>query len=160
MPPLRKLGKSDLMVAPIGLGCWQFSKGRGLGGNYWPTLQDEEIEQILGHTGLWEELQEKKGLETPASSLSGGQQQRLHFALIDFKVERNGPMILIIDEGTSDLDPVAEMLVVGRMNTRAEGGSTVIQVAHRGPAIDAANHIQLPGHSRIQSVLPSATERQ
>jgi aryl-alcohol dehydrogenase-like predicted oxidoreductase len=47
MHPLRKLGKSDLMVTPIGLGCWQFSKGKGLGGNYWPTLQDEEIEQIV-----------------------------------------------------------------------------------------------------------------
>lgn len=35
------------MVTPIGLGCWQFSKGKGLGGNYWPTLQDEEIEQIV-----------------------------------------------------------------------------------------------------------------
>jgi aryl-alcohol dehydrogenase-like predicted oxidoreductase len=47
MHPLRKLGKSDLMVTPIGLGCWQFSKGKGLGGSYWPILQDEEIEQIV-----------------------------------------------------------------------------------------------------------------
>ncbi len=35
------------MVTSIGLGCWQFSKGKGLVGNYWPTLQDEEIEQIV-----------------------------------------------------------------------------------------------------------------
>lgn len=47
MQLLRKLGKSDLMVTPIGLGCWQFSKGKGLGGSYWPNLQDEEIEQIV-----------------------------------------------------------------------------------------------------------------
>jgi len=30
----RRLGRSSLMVTPIGLGCWQFSKGKGLFGNY------------------------------------------------------------------------------------------------------------------------------
>jgi aryl-alcohol dehydrogenase-like predicted oxidoreductase len=35
------------MVTPIGLGCWQFSKGRGLGGRYWAALDDAEIERIL-----------------------------------------------------------------------------------------------------------------
>lgn len=43
----RKLGKSDLMVSPLGLGCWQFSKAKGLGGKQWPVLQDDEIEKIV-----------------------------------------------------------------------------------------------------------------
>lgn len=44
---LRRLGKSDLIVSVIGLGCWQFSRGRGLGGHYWPVLGEEEITGIV-----------------------------------------------------------------------------------------------------------------
>jgi len=47
VPPLRRLGPSDLMVSPIGLGCWQFSQGQGLGGGYWSVLTDEEIRDIV-----------------------------------------------------------------------------------------------------------------
>ena len=43
----RRLGRSDLLVTPIGLGCWQFSKGKGLFGNYWATLDDAEIRKII-----------------------------------------------------------------------------------------------------------------
>lgn len=45
--PLRRMGKSDLMVSPVGLGCWQFSKGHGFGGKYWPVLTDEKIKDII-----------------------------------------------------------------------------------------------------------------
>lgn len=45
--PLRRLGKSDLMVSPVGMGCWQFSKGHGFGGKYWPVLTDERIKGIV-----------------------------------------------------------------------------------------------------------------
>ena len=45
--PLRRLGKSDLQISPLGLGCWQFSKQTGLVGKYWPPLTDEDTCKIV-----------------------------------------------------------------------------------------------------------------
>lgn len=47
---LRPLGKSDLMVSSVGLGCWQFSKGKGLDGRYWAALDDKEIKNIVSES--------------------------------------------------------------------------------------------------------------
>jgi aryl-alcohol dehydrogenase-like predicted oxidoreductase len=44
---LRKLGNSDLKLSPLGLGCWQFSNGKGLIGKFWPALRREDIRQII-----------------------------------------------------------------------------------------------------------------
>lgn len=45
--PLRKLGNSDLQISALGLGCWQFSKEEGLVGKFWPTLSQEEVDEIV-----------------------------------------------------------------------------------------------------------------
>ena len=44
---LRTLGASDIRVSPIGLGCWQFSKGKGVVGRYWSVLGDDSIKDIV-----------------------------------------------------------------------------------------------------------------
>lgn len=44
---LRKLGKSDVNITPIGLGCWQFSKHGNFAGKFWPSLEDEMIRDIV-----------------------------------------------------------------------------------------------------------------
>ena len=44
---LRRLGKSDLQISPLGLGCWQFSKQAGLVGKYWAPLSDEDTCNIV-----------------------------------------------------------------------------------------------------------------
>ncbi len=44
---LRRLGSTGPMVTPIGLGCWQFSKGRGIAGRFWPILDDDTVREIV-----------------------------------------------------------------------------------------------------------------
>lgn len=44
---LRQLGNSDLMVTPVGLGTWQFSKRKNLVGRFWPFLSEEESHEIV-----------------------------------------------------------------------------------------------------------------
>jgi len=69
--PPRRLGKSDLAVSPIGLGCWQFAQGKGLFGNYWATIPDEDIREII-RTSL------EAGINwfDTAESYGGGQSER------------------------------------------------------------------------------------
>lgn len=45
--PLRSMGKSDLMITPIGLGCWQFSKQNNMAGKFWPKMEDDLIEKMV-----------------------------------------------------------------------------------------------------------------
>jgi aryl-alcohol dehydrogenase-like predicted oxidoreductase len=47
METLRNLGKSDLKISPIGLGCWQFSKRKNFAGKYWPSLEDSIILNVV-----------------------------------------------------------------------------------------------------------------
>jgi aryl-alcohol dehydrogenase-like predicted oxidoreductase len=44
---LRDLGRSGVMITPIGLGCWQFSKRANLAGKFWPALDDGIIREII-----------------------------------------------------------------------------------------------------------------
>ncbi len=42
------LGKSEIEITKIGLGCWQLSGGSGgVGGRYWPTLSPETMNKIV-----------------------------------------------------------------------------------------------------------------
>jgi len=43
----RTLGKTGLKITPIGLGCWQFSQGRGFVSKFWPTLEPALMDDIV-----------------------------------------------------------------------------------------------------------------
>jgi aryl-alcohol dehydrogenase-like predicted oxidoreductase len=44
---LRPLGRSGIQISPIGLGCWQFSAGRGLIGGFWGALPQPLVNAIV-----------------------------------------------------------------------------------------------------------------
>ncbi len=60
-------------------------------------------------------------------SLSGGQQQRV--ALTSILVMQ--PKVLVLDEPTSQMDPIGTREVFGTIRTMAERGMTVIMVEHK-----------------------------
>lgn len=42
-----QLGQTDIALTPIGLGCWQFSGGKGLAGGYWEGQSTELSRSII-----------------------------------------------------------------------------------------------------------------
>jgi len=47
MANLRKPGKSNIEITPIGLGCWQFSEGKGFAGKYWGAVEEQSMIDIV-----------------------------------------------------------------------------------------------------------------
>jgi energy-coupling factor transporter ATP-binding protein EcfA2 len=81
----------------------------------------ERVEQALALTGITD-----LAGRSPYS-LSGGQQQRV--ALTSILVME--PRVLVLDEPTSQLDPIGTREVFGVIRTMAERGMTVIMAEHK-----------------------------
>jgi aryl-alcohol dehydrogenase-like predicted oxidoreductase len=43
----RRLGKTDIEVTRVGLGCWQFSAGEGLAGRFWEAISEEAVNEVV-----------------------------------------------------------------------------------------------------------------
>lgn len=79
---------------------------------------------------------------------SGGEAQRLQLARL---VYHKSPFVLI-DEGTSALDPELETLVLKQAKELAHAGSVVIMVAHRPAAIEFADELIVMRNGRFARV--------
>jgi energy-coupling factor transporter ATP-binding protein EcfA2 len=81
----------------------------------------QRVEQAMQLTGI-SELADRSPY-----SLSGGQQQRV--ALTSILVMQ--PKVLVLDEPTSQMDPIGTREVFGVIRTMAEKGMTVVLVEHK-----------------------------
>ena len=63
--PRYRLGASDILLSPIGLGTWQFSQGQGMVGKFWPRLDPalmlSIVEEAYRHGINWFDTAEVYG---------------------------------------------------------------------------------------------------
>ena len=88
-----------------------------------PSELMERVERALRQAALWDEVKDK--LHQPGMSLSGGQQQRLCIARA-IAVE---PEVLLLDEPTSAIDPIATARIEELVDT-LKSSFTLVIVTH------------------------------
>lgn len=123
-----------------------------------PEIDMERVRSACERAAILTEIEGMPlGLETlvgdMGSSLSGGQRQRVMLARAFYA----DPVILLMDEGTANLDPVTEAKVVDALRVYP---STRLVSAHRPLAIHAASRVFLvQGGTVISLELKSTTSK-
>lgn len=117
-------------------------------------FSEEEIERVLELSGFYEDAQKlEHGLDTmlyksfdeKGTELSGGQKQKV---AISRALYRNAP-IVILDEPTAALDPVAEYDIYRKFNSLV-GGKTAIYISHRLSSCKFCDHIAVFAEDTIK----------
>ena len=116
---------------------------------------DEDILDVLERVGLGPWIRQL-GLDTKLGAggqgLSAGEQQLLAFA----RVFLQDPGVVILDEPSSRLDPVTEMLLA-TATERLYAGRTVVIIAHRLETVRTADEIMVVDAGRIVEHGPRQT---
>jgi len=114
---------------------------------FFAARSDQEIHAVLDAVGLGSWIREV-GLDTVlgpgGQGLSAGEQQLLAFA----RVFLQDPGVVILDEPSSRLDPVTEMLLA-TATERLYAGRTVVIIAHRLETVRLADEIMVVDAGRI-----------
>ncbi|MGI0132274.1 MAG: phosphate ABC transporter ATP-binding protein PstB [Thermoplasmata archaeon] len=111
---------------------------------------DRTVLRSLHRAGLWDEV--KDDLRRPALSLSGGQQQRLCIA----RALAINPRVLLLDEATASLDPIATQKIE-EMVRELKGDVSIVIVTHNIAQAARASDLTVYLHQgRLIEVGPTA----
>lgn len=115
------------------------------------SFSDEEIKRACKASFVDEFIADMPlGLDTPleenGSNLSGGQKQRLSIARALLRY----PQLIILDEATSNLDPIAELAV--NKSISSFNNATIIMIAHRLNTVLACDQVMFVGEGRVLGI--------
>lgn len=131
-----------------------FSLKENVALNHSSEAKDEEVEKALELSGIYEDaVKLEKGLNTiiyksfdeGGTELSGGQRQKLAISRAMYK---DAP-IVILDEPTAALDPMAEYEIYRKFNDLV-GGKTAIYISHRLSSCKFCDHIAVFADDHIK----------
>src|SRR3989344_5648321 len=110
---------------------------------------DGRVEDALRRAALWDEVKER--LSEPGTKLSGGQQQRLCIA----RAIAVNPEVLLLDEPTASLDPLAAELIE-ELVEKFRGKTTIAIVTHhRDQALGIADNVAFMFYGRLVEFGPT-----
>ncbi|MBI2603150.1 MAG: ABC transporter ATP-binding protein [Deltaproteobacteria bacterium] len=113
-------------------------------------VDEDKLKLSLEAVELWDFVEGlPQGFHTlvggKGREVSGGQVQRLHLARLLY----HSYLLILIDEGTSALDPENERLVCKTLSRQAKAGAVVLMISHREMPVQFADevlHLSYLGH--------------
>lgn len=98
-----------------------------------------EVLREVGLDGFVEQL------DVPVGNFSGGQIQRVFLARLLYMDAK----ILLVDEGTSALDPEIEQVIYRSLRKMADSGACVVMIAHRMTALEHCDQVILMDQGKV-----------
>ncbi len=123
-----------------------------------PGLDEGDVERALRSADAWDFVAAlPEGVHTligeRGGRLSGGQRQRLALA----RALVHTPKLLILDEATSNLDPVAEKAVLATIE-HLKGEHTLLAVTHGDGLLGIADQVYRMTHGRLEPIAPGGRQ--
>lgn len=114
------------------------------------AIPEEDVISITKKVGIYEKIDSlEKGFKTTIGergfSLSGGEKQKIAICRALIK----NPLVLILDEATSNLDSTSEKSIIKIIESLRSEGKTIISIAHRLSTVKNCDRIYVMENGKI-----------